>query len=296
MSVPPSTPSGAARIEELLKGVVDLHTLPIIILEADRLMRDPRTSAQQVADLLARDPALAGRILRLVNSPYYGFQRRIGNLTQAIVILGFQTVKNLMLTVSVIESFQGTEVDVFDYPKFWSHSVACAIAAREIARLAKSPHAEKAYIAGLLHDVGKLLLAQHLPEQVTAVEERILQGCTRLEAEQAVFGYDHSDVGGMLSQAWSLPDSVTCAIRDHHAPAESPVRGAADIVHLANILVSTLGLSHEATVSGATPGLSERLGYDEAKLSFWIERIAALLLQAQEFFEVVGAKPLQLTH
>lgn len=293
---PETASPGKEKLESLIEEVVDLHTLPVIVLEADRLMRDPRTSAQQVADLLSRDPALAGRILRLVNSPIYGFQKRIGNLTQAIVILGFQTVKNLMLTVSVIESFRTGGSQGFDYPRFWAHSVGCAIAAGEIARLANAPHAEEAYIAGLLHDVGKLVVGQHLPELWETIAGHMAAGMPETEAEVEVLGRDHSDIGGMLARAWSLPPSLVDAIRDHHHPGESGAEvSAADVVHLADILVTALGIAPpEAVLPQASPGLAERLGYDEETLSLWVERISLLLEQANEFFEVVGAGALQL--
>ena len=283
---------GEDVVQNLISDVVEIHTLPVIVLAADRMMRDPRTSAQHVADLLARDPALAGRILRLVNSPFYGFQKRIGNLTQAIVILGFQTVKNLMLTVTVIESFKGTREDRFDYPGFWAHSVACAIASGEIARLARTPHAEEAYIAGLLHDIGKLLVAQHLPELAAAVVDRIEDGDDELEAERAVLGRDHSDVGGMLAGAWALPDTLVAAIRDHHHPREDREQvSPADVVHLADLLVTALGLQHgsRTTLPPLSSGLSQRLGYNESRLAEWIDAVVRRVEQASDFFEVVGA-------
>ena len=290
-----STLPGKREVDAVIEKAVHLHTLPVIIFEANRLMRDPRTSAQQVADLIARDPVIAARMLRLVNSSYYGFQQRIGNLTQAIVILGFQTVKNIMLTVTVIESFRRDRHDPLDYPLFWSHSVACAIAAGEIARLAKTPHADEAYVAGLLHDIGKLLIAQHLPSIALAVRDKLEAGMSEVEAERLFLGRDHSDVGCLLARSWLLPESLTEAIRDHHHPQPMKQGSSADVVHLADLLVSAFGITRpDSSLPRAAEGLSCRLGYNEVDLAEWIRTIVTALEQAEDFFEVVGAGPLQL--
>lgn len=278
-------------VMNLIRKAVDLHTLPVVVLEADRLMRDRRTSAQDIARVIVRDIALAERVLRLANSAYYGFQKRIGNLTQAVVLLGFQTVKNLLLTVSVIEDFRPGSEDEFDYPAFWGHSVATAIAATEIAQQLGMSEAEDAYVAGLLHDSGKLLIAQHLAPLASQVRQLQRQGTATLDAERQVLGRDHSDIGGKLVASWGLPDSISEAIRDHHNPQSTRTGNPslADVLQLADCLATALG--HGSTRTELPPvsaGLSDRLGYDEEKLQVWLVSIQTALDEAGEFFEYLG--------
>lgn len=280
------------QVLALVNEAVDLHTLPVVVLEADRLMRDPRTSAQDIAKVISRDIALAERVLRLANSAYYGFQRRIGNLTQAVVLLGFQTVRNLLLTVSVIDSFRPGSHDDFDYPAFWAHSVASAIVSGEVGRQSNFPEAEEGYVAGLLHDVGTLLIAQHFPAIQHQISTLVAEGQCKLEAERSVLGLDHSDVGSKLAFSWGLPEPVAMAIRDHHTPAGS--MGAptlSEVVQLSDCLVHSLG--YPAPVEPLMPvcdELSLRLGYDEATLAQWITACRAALDDASEFFEFIGSK------
>ncbi|MEM7167106.1 MAG: HDOD domain-containing protein [Planctomycetota bacterium] len=280
------------KVLALVKEAVDLHTLPVVVLEADRLMRDQRTSAQDIAKVISRDIALAERVLRLANSAYYGFQRRIGNLTQAVVLLGFQTVRNLLLTVSVIDSFRPGSHDKFDYPAFWAHSVATAIIAGEVGRQGKFADAEEGYVAGLLHDVGTLLIAQHFPVVQHQISTRVANGECKLEAERAILGLDHSDVGSKLAVSWGLPQSVTAAIRDHHVPSGSMGNPTlSEIVQLSDCLAHAFGFGAPVEpLMAVCDDLSLRLGYDEARLASWIEACKVALDDAAEFFEFIGSK------
>lgn len=289
-SCPSSEPAEDNHVLALINQAVDLHTLPVVVLEAERLMRDRRTSAQDIAKIIVRDIALAERVLRLANSAYYGFQKRIGNLTQAVVLLGFQTVKNLLLTVSVIENFRPDENDEFHYPAFWGHSVATAIASTAIARKAGLPDAEDAYVAGLLHDVGKLLVAQHLGSLATQVRQLEKDGLPTRDAERQILGYDHSDIGSKLVLSWNLPDQIAVAIRDHHCPTSSHQSGTlSDVIQLGDCIVSALGFRGTSqTLEPVSEGLSERLGYDEKTLADWLSAVDRSLLEARDFFDYLG--------
>ena len=280
------------EVESLLQRSSDMHTLPVVVLEVQRLMDAPDTSAQDIANLLARDPALAVRILKLANSPYYGFRRRIGNLTQAIVILGFQAVRNLMLTASVMDSF-GAD-DHVDYARFWGDAVSTAVTANELARLANTPHADEAYIAGLLHDVGRLLLAQNVPHLLEEVQQRIDDGEESWSAHRAVLGVHHSEIGHRIAASWGLPPTLSDAIRDCHQPRSGEGIGSpADVLCLARILSRAL-LGGSEPLWPVPEGLSLRLEYDSPKLTRWIDQVATALQNAEEFFEILGLGPVRL--
>ncbi len=271
----------------------ELHALPVVVFEAQQLIQDSRTNAQDLADLLSKDPAIASRILKVANSAFYGFQKRIGNLAQAIVVLGFQALKNLTLTVGVIDSFRVGSGDDFDYPTFWAHSVATAIAADHIARHAKIPNRSEAYMAGLLHDVGKLVLAQHGPSLYCEVRTLIAQEYTPISAEREILGRDHAELGARFLSRWSLPDELVDAVAKHHEQ-ETPQGDVQlfEVVQLADLLVNSLGLGCVSSgLPSAMEGLSDRLGYDEETLQVWIADIATSLEAASEFFELVGYGP-----
>ncbi|MGE3164227.1 MAG: HDOD domain-containing protein [Planctomycetota bacterium] len=287
----PAATQTTDEVSQVIDKALNLHTLPVVVLEAERLMRDRRTSAQDVAQLIVRDIAIAERVLKLANSAYYGFQKRIGNLTQAVVLLGFQAVRNLLLTVSVIETFRPSSDDDFDYPRFWGHSVATAIVSTGLARKARLPDADEVYVAGLLHDVGKLLVAQHLPALSGRVLELQRRGVPARDAERRILGYDHSDIGYKLSTSWSLPDSIAAAVRDHHCPLTGPGPAtAAHAIHVADCIVSAWGMACRANLplEEICPGASERLGYDATRLAAWLETFERSLFEAADFFEYLG--------
>ena len=287
--------SSPQEISALIDHAVDMHTLPVVVLEAHRIMESDQASAQDIANLLTRDPALAGRILKLANSPYYGFRRRIGNLTQAIVILGFQAVKNLMLTATVIDRLT-VEDGALNFTEFWAHSVATALTAGELASRTFSPHSDEAYIAGLLHDVGKLVVAQHLPDHAARIREQRDAGQGELEAEREVLGLDHTDVGHRIIASWGLPSSLAEAVRDHHSPQGDPGESTfADLVHLSDILVhALLPRCHPHPIPQAADGLQARMGYKEHELAEWIGGVVDTLTSNGEFFEILGLGTLKL--
>ena len=281
-----------AEIAALIEESVSLHTLPVVVLEANRIINDPASSAQDVANLIANDPALAERVLRLSNSAFYGFQKRIGNITQAIVILGFQAVKNLMITVTVIDSFQKDQNDSTDYPAFWAHSVCTAIAANKLASLSKCSETEEAYISGLLHDVGKIIICQHLPELEEKVIESQQQGYTRIEAELAHLGQSHAEIGAQVANAWGLPNPICDAIRNHHncTRGEDDPFSLADVLQLADAVAHGFGLGNGSQpLPSLHPELSQRMGYDSDRLGKWLEVVSVAVEQSSDFFEYIGA-------
>ncbi|MEM7262299.1 MAG: HDOD domain-containing protein [Planctomycetota bacterium] len=283
----------ASHVEPIIDRASELHALPIVVFEAQQLIADSNTSAKDLAELLSKDPAIASRILKMANSSFYGFQKKIGNLAQAIVVLGFQQLKNLTVTVGVIDSFRTGSDDDYDYPSFWAHSVATAIAADHVARKVKVAKVEEAYMAGLFHDIGKLVLAQHLPSLYSEVRQAVTEGRHSLELEREILGRDHADLGARFLSHWDLPDSLVAAVENHHAActAEGEVT-LAEVVQLADVIVNALGLSATASaLPEVMERLGERLGYDDATLAEWIEGIATGLENASEFFELVGYGP-----
>jgi putative nucleotidyltransferase with HDIG domain len=265
----------SAEIEERLRRltgrITGLPTLPEMLQKLNRMMVNPRTSAKDVAQVIASDAALASKVLRVVNSSFYGFPSRISTVTHAIVILGFNTVKGIVLSSTIFEMFRREGRDgSFDQLEFWKHSLATGAAARSIARHVGYQGLEEIFIAGLLHDVGKILLEQHLPAYFDEVwKRRVAQDSLFVEAETQVLGITHADIGAWLFETWSLSKGIIDTTKYHHNPAlAGEHQRLASIVHIADILARALRFGNGG--DRRIPAISETawtsLGLDESHL------------------------------
>ena len=247
-------------LQRITQEISELPTLPTVVTEMISMVNDPKTTAADLARVISTDQALTAKILRLVNSAFYGFQRKIGTVNLAIVILGFDAVKNLSLSLSIVKQlFDDVENTVFDLRKFWEHSVACAMAGRLLSERLKYRTNGEAFAAGVLHDVGKLVLSQHFREELEqALDLAWREDMSMHEAESAVIGVTHADIGGELANMWNLPPQLVHAITFHHYPAEAPeYQQLAGVVHLADILAQRIEMGSSGNPS--PPDISEDL-------------------------------------
>jgi putative nucleotidyltransferase with HDIG domain len=201
----------------------DLPSLPAVVIRVMQTINDPTTSATDLNRLISTDQSLAAKILRLVNSSYYGFPRKITTITHAIVILGFSTVRNLATSLGVVNGFeQSSGITALDREAFWSHSVAAASAASLIARRknASAKVLEEVFIGGLLHDIGKLFLDQYFPQQYAiAIKLAKAANISIWEAEKTALGVGHVLIGKRVAEKWNLPPSLSAMIALHHQTA-----------------------------------------------------------------------------
>ncbi|MFH1761417.1 MAG: HDOD domain-containing protein [bacterium] len=233
------------KLKALTEKITSIPTLPTVITKITQLMQNPRISADEVGKAISSDQSLASKVLRLVNSAFYGFPGRINTITHAIVILGFNTVKNIVLTASIFETFgkDGKEKD-FELDKFWLHSIAVGAIARTLAKQMNFKGHEEAFISGLMHDIGKVVLAQFARELFLKVlDKRKEKNCLIFDAEMEVLGVSHQDVGGWLIEKWNLPGDLHSCVRNHHYPTVSRnYFTITALTHLADIFARTLGL------------------------------------------------------
>jgi len=229
----------AKTFEKIFGQIEDLPTLPKVFYNISTLLENPKVSASDVTKQISKDPALTAKILRIVNSAFYGLPQKISTLTQAIVILGFSTVKNLVLASSVSDFFAHKIRLKFDMEKLWYHSLGTGIISRLIAVHAGDARPQEAFIGGLLHDVGKVVLCKYEPERFKKVL-RIVETENELiyKAEERVFGFTHTDIGAFVATKWNLPPQLVAGIEFHHTPRQCAenVRKQVAIVHLAEIL------------------------------------------------------------
>lgn len=227
-------------IVELVQGVGDLVTLPDIFIRINQLVENPNSSAADIAQVINQDPAFTIRLLRVANSSYYGFSSTIDTVSKAVAIIGTSQIRNLALSTSVASSFSGLSNKLVSMDNFWRHSLYCGLAARKLAKLAGKCDAEVLFTAGLLHDIGELVIFNRLPDQAKETLLLVLDNADELpvyKAEQQTMGTDHAQVGGELARQWKLPPMLEECIAFHHdihAAQRFPREVA--LVHIANIL------------------------------------------------------------
>ncbi|MDQ7800668.1 MAG: HDOD domain-containing protein [Armatimonadota bacterium] len=258
-----------------------LEPFPGHVLEAMHLLDDLSSSAEQVAQAIGRDPVLAARVLRLANSALYMRTRRVATLREAVVLVGFGAVRSILVTAVAYDAFaRGAPGYGLDRAQMWQHALAVAVVARHLAQ-ARGLAAEAAFVAGLLHDIGKMALSHSLQEQYQAVLEAVRAGADFVEAERAVLGWDHAQVGAEAARRWNLPEALVQAIQYHHRPDEAEDPGLADAVHVADALSVMLGfgVGADQLMHRCSQNSLDRLGLSEEEIPLLLVVLADLLAE-----------------
>jgi HD-like signal output (HDOD) protein len=224
--------------EALVAGITDLVTLPEVALRIARMVDDPTSSAADIGREISQDAALTARLLRVANSPAFGQHGKIATISRAITVLGIRQVRDLTVGLTAIRSFDGIGNELVTMESFWRHSVLCAVAAGQIADRRERVRDDTSFIAGLLHDVGQLVLfnrasaleRQALLMSIDSADDRGLFLC-----EREVLGFDHGAVGLALARNWGMPRSLQECIEFHHEPQRA-LAHALEVatVHVAN--------------------------------------------------------------
>ncbi|MGR9115233.1 MAG: HDOD domain-containing protein [Gammaproteobacteria bacterium] len=199
--------------KSIVEDSIRLYSLPDVYFQVREMVRDPRFTVAEIGQVIAKDPALSIRLLKIVNSSFYGFPARVDTISRAISIVGMNELYNLVLATSVVDTFKEIPDDLIDMTDFWIQSVNCAIIAKLLARKSAVLHEERLFLAGLLHDIGALVIYAKLPEQ--AVQMLLKAGRNRFvltRLEQELIGFTRAEVGGELAQVWGLPESLSEAI------------------------------------------------------------------------------------
>ncbi|MGP8331731.1 MAG: HDOD domain-containing protein, partial [Methanosarcinaceae archaeon] len=203
-----------------LDRIDDLPTLPSIAMEVNKMLRDYDTSINKLAQTIEKDQAMVPRILKLVNSAFFGFRSKISSISHAVVLLGFNTVRNAVVSLSIINAFSGDKksLEGFDITKFWNHSVAVAVISRYLAEKTRLQPLDDFFTGGLLHDIGKIVLFQHFHDffkkvWISARENDL----SFYNAEKKEISITHAGIGGYLAKKWQLPESLVDVIQYHHA-------------------------------------------------------------------------------
>jgi putative nucleotidyltransferase with HDIG domain len=231
--------------DELLAALRDLPPLPSVVLELVESLGHEGLSAAQYAAKISRDQALAAKTLRLANSSFYGRGRQVRSVAEAISVLGLRTVRGVVTAAGFAGSFRRRAG--FDHGAFWRHSIGSALCAQELAGELGRDDAELAFTVGLLHDIGRLALASSFaPAYAEAERWRRARDCPGAEAERAVLGLDHAEVGGRIARQWNFAPAIVDAIREHHAAPADAGLTLTGIAHVGDAIAHALGLAGDA--------------------------------------------------
>lgn len=230
-------------LKDVVAGIHDLPSLPVVVLEVMQSMNEKNPDTHVMAEKIAQDQALTAKVLRLANSSFYGMQRRVVSIQQAITILGISSVRTLIIAAAVIDIFATREKSTFNFLAFWRHSIGTALCAKALARK-KACNQDEAFLTGLLHDIGRLVLLTHAPVRYEAVlAERLRQDSYLHEAEHSILGIDHMIAGRALMEYWKFPGWMLETIEHHHMPEPQRMNALVAILNLADCAAHGLDFS-----------------------------------------------------
>ncbi|MBU0910620.1 MAG: HDOD domain-containing protein [Proteobacteria bacterium] len=229
-----------SQFRKALREVKSLPTLPGIIVKLTRMAEDPDTTTEQMGKVISKDHILAAKLLKLVNSAFYGFPQKISSLNSAIILLGFNVIKSLIISSSIFELMESQDVEL------WEHSLGCAVVCSVLAKRLGVSDPEEVSTAGLIHDIGKVAIKMELKQEFETLKQMVHdRQISMIEAEKELLGIDHAEVGGWLAKSWNLPAKLVEPIACHHNPLEAKdEKLCASIIHFSDILIRGLGYGH----------------------------------------------------
>ena len=230
-------------IDELKQKKIVLPEIPAVVFELNEAIANPMSSAELIAQVVNKSPSLTALLLKIVNSSFYSFPSKIDKVSHAVTLIGTREISGLALGISILSIFKNIPKDIIDMYSFLKHSLACGIFSRVLAAHLNSNQTEQLFVSGLLHDIGRLILYIHFPRESHNIIIRSRNRSKLLYKEEMDYlACDHSDVGRQLLKEWKLPLILENCVYYHHNPSESPQTIPAAIVHLADIMVVSLGI------------------------------------------------------
>ncbi len=228
--------------QTLVKESVQLISLPEVYIRLRKVIDAPDSSMADVAEVIAIDPSITARLLKLVNSSFFGLVVKVDTITHAINLLGIQEVEDLVLATSVIDSFSGFTNDYFNIYDFWFNGIYCAVTARLLAYYCKGMETERPFVAGLLHNIGHLVCYQIIPEESrSAIEIAAQKNISLFRAERELLGFDYGQVGAELMREWTLPKSLQEITEFHIEPEKaSEFQLETAIIHIASTITQNV--------------------------------------------------------
>ncbi len=250
-----SNPAAEEKLKRVVQRIYDLPSFPDVIQKLQEEAESPKSTAKKMAAVMEKDQGLSAKVLKLVNSAFYSFSKPVSSLQHAITLLGYNSIRSLAMSVSV-RSALNVDSDCFNADKFWDHALGVATATRQLAELGRFPLKEDAFTAGLLHDVGILLIAKYFSEEVETIGAKVAEGTSLQTAEEEVLGVDHFVLGGWLAEQWRLPPMLQVPMLRHRSVQAAPISSedreqypadVADVLQFvatADLIVDSIGMNH----------------------------------------------------
>lgn len=284
------------KVRQIISNISNLPTPPIVFHQIQKAINDPKASAGQIAAVLAEDPAMSVKVLKLTNSAFYGLAREIESVKQAVVVVGMEAIKNLVLSASVMDMFKGKDHDADFQEQFWRHSLAAAFASRILARKLKEKgiaDPDTAFSAGLLHDIGKIVAACFLKDEFEKVRQARQDNpvITDYKLEMQTLGYTHSDIGGLLAEQWKLPQKLGACIKYHHHPGKHPQKDPlAYVVHIGDYIAKRSFRDEETQLQleELSSGVMDYMVIKEEDLENFCQALREEYLKAETFMQMAG--------
>ena len=237
--------SKTPTIDSIVEQTQTVYSLPFFYDRLNEKINHPRSSLADIGRIINEDQGLTLRLLKLANSPLFGYHANIDSVTKALTLIGIQQLRDLALAVSVMGSFSGIPNDMLNMKSFWKHNIACGILSRSISTYRRDVNQERLFVAGMLHDIGFLVMCSAIPENVKEIlQDRTISNELYYTTEQKYLGFEHGTVGSTLMASWGIPLNISEPIAFHHSPASAlryPLEAAT--IHLADIMCHTMGYS-----------------------------------------------------
>ncbi len=263
-------------LEKIILETIDIPSLPPVAMKVLQLVSNDNSSLNELEETLSKDQSFSARLLRIANSPYYGKNRSVDSIGKAIILIGFNTMKSLVVAASLRDMHR--KFGIFEQ-KLWEHGLAVSIAASQIAAETKMFKPDEAMVCGLVHDMGKIVLNTSLSEQYSLVIERVYaEGLSFIDVENEMLGFNHCNVGGLIARKWKLPKNLETVIEFHHTEDyptfdDPSYEVACQITKIADAICLHIGIGFKREIDLSTIGV-EYIGYSESQLSNLIERVA----------------------
>ena len=282
-----SKSQSAAQVKQLLTTDLKLPSLPTIFSEINEAVKNPKCSGKDIADIVSKDPSLSARLLKIVNSAYYGLSEKVESLNYAAMALGTRQVSSLALGITVVNYFKGITNPKINMEAFWHHSVASGIAAKTLAARMSGVVSDRVFIGGLLHDIGWLVFLNTIPDECNLVFQKAkLLGLNVFQIEKKFFGMTHADFGSELATAWNFSEPITALIRHHHDPFKKKPPKEIALVHFANWFIDAIGIgfSGDRTIPRLNMNAWNALEIPDSVLAPTVKQIDRQMLETIKFF------------
>jgi HD-like signal output (HDOD) protein len=296
-SNPTNNPQQIERWQPILEKLNDIPTLPLVATRVTELINDPNSSSADIADVLKKDQVLTAKVLKLINSPYYGIPGEVTDVKRALAYLGFNTLAQLVLSISVIGAFSENKAIRFSFPDFWKHALGTAVASDIIAKKIGYAKPEECFTCGLLHDVGKIVLLKIAPDEFARVVQLTeKEKISFTEAERRLDIPGHGYLGEYIANMWRLPMVIRMSIRYHHVDVRkmdsilSSMKPVVQTVALANEIVVKENIGYSGNASGGriTHDLLDPLGLTDSDVAALTEKIRAAIDNASGFLRTAA--------